>query len=185
MVLKDLSFLSLLLFVFLVGIVFMQVFNAVPVFYKEHLLIDENLIGLLMALNGVLVVLLELPFIHLYENKDKLKLIALGAILLGISYLILLYDKWAGIAVLSMIIFSIGEILTLPFITTTIINRASDSLRGRYLALYGMTFSISHIVAPVLGMQIADNFGFQVLWIVAGLIALLSGIGFLRLTKRI
>lgn len=183
MVLKDYSFLYLLFLVFLIGVVFIQVFNAVPVFYKENLFIDENWIGLLMALNGVLIVVLEVPIIHIYEQKSKLSLITLGSILLGISYLALLYDQWAGIAIISMTILTIGEILTLPFVTTVIINRASDSLRGRYLALYGMTFSMCHIAAPVLGMQVADKFGFSTLWELVGIFALLSGIGFWMLKK--
>jgi len=181
LVFKDKAFLFMVLLVFFIGFIFMQLFNTIPVYFKENLLLNEDNIGLLMAFNGVLVVLLELPIIHLYNNRNKSKLIALGTILLGLSYVILLYEKWAGVAVICLILFTVGEILTLPFITSAIINRASESLRGRYLALYGMAFSVTHIITPIVSLQIAESYEFSTLWIIVGVASIFTAIGFWRL----
>jgi predicted MFS family arabinose efflux permease len=181
LVLKDRVFLLLLLCVFVIACVFMQLFHTFPVFLQRILSLNEGEIGWIMALNGVLVVLLELPLIHLLDKKAKLPLIAFGAILIGLSFLLLNSSLWKGWAVISMAIFSIGEILTLPFITTVIINRASDRLRGRYLALYGMAFSVCHMLAPPLGMQTVAQLGFASLWWLGGLLAIITGFGFAAL----
>ncbi len=164
-VFKDRLFLYFLVIVFVIACVFMQFFNAVPVFFKQELSIQENWIGALMALNGLLIVLFELPIIELFKKKKNMPLISLGCILLGIAYGLLYFDTWQGISALCLVFFTIGEIFVLPYTTTAIMNRAPEHLRGRYLALYGMAFSLCHMVAPVLGLGIADHFGFPILWI--------------------
>ena len=178
LVLKDKMYLFFLGLVFIIGFVFMQLFNSIPVFFKEVSRLEENTIGLLMALNGVLVVLLELPIIELYGKKNKSKLMALGSILLGLCYLVLLYEDSIAIPVLCLVLFSIGEIFTLPFITSAIINRAPESLRGRYLALYGMAFSVTHIITPIISLKIAEVYSFESLWIIVGMVSIIAAYGY-------
>jgi predicted MFS family arabinose efflux permease len=172
-VIKDKAFIGFLFLVFLIACVFMQFFNSLPVFFKQDLFLNENDIGLIMALNGTLVVILELPIIHLLKGRNELKLISLGCILLAICYAVLIFDSWVGISIVCVVFFTIGEILVLPYTTAAIMNRAPEHLRGRYLALYGMAFSLSHMLAPFIGMRIAESFGFGTLWISIALLILI------------
>ncbi|MBL4708225.1 MAG: MFS transporter [Flavobacteriales bacterium] len=181
LVLKDRMFLYFLLLMVFLAIVFMQLFNSLPVFYKKELLFDEDTIGLLMAYSGLLIVVLELPIIHLLEKRNKMSLIALGTILIGFSFFILLFDDSIWIALLGMTILTLGEILSLPFIASVIIDRAPERLRGRYLAFMGMAFSLCHMVAPLIGMQVATHFSFQTLWQLLMAINIAVGISYWQL----
>ena len=71
LVLEDTWFLYFLFLMFFLAIIFMQLFNSLPVYYKNELSFTEDIIGLLMAYNGVLVVILELPMIHYFEKFKK------------------------------------------------------------------------------------------------------------------
>lgn len=165
LVIKDHYFMIFIFLIFIMACVFMQFFNSVPVFFKQNLSLNESDIGLLMALNGILVVILELPMIHLLKGKNEMKLISLGCILLSLCYAVLVFESWAGVTIICLVLFSVGEILVLPYATTAIMNRAPEHLRGRYLAIYGMAFSVCHMLAPFIGLRIAENFSFSVLWI--------------------
>ena len=181
LVMKDRAFLALVSLVFFIGFIFMQLFNTMPVFFKDNMFLDEDEIGLLMGINGVVVILLELPLIHIYENKNKLNLIAFGTFLIGLCYISLLFESIKSISILALVLFTVGEIFTLPFITSAIIDRAPETLRGRYLAFYGMAFSITHIVTPIVSLSIAGKFGFTNLWLFVIFISALTAIGFLKL----
>jgi MFS family permease len=172
-----------MILIFVYGVVFMQYFNSVPVYLKNKLAWSEDYIGMTMALNGFLIVLIEMPFIQLLEKREIFKLMAFGAILSGLSFIILLFGNWIFLIWLATIVFTLGEVISFPFVTTLVINRSSDELRGRYMAMYGMTFSLCHIVAPAFGMFLADNFGFNTLWIVLGILMLLTSVGFMFLKK--
>ncbi len=182
-VFKDRLFLFFLFLVFIMACVFMQIFNVIPVFFKQDMLFTEAQIGYLMAFNGVLIVFIELPLIELMKKRNELKLIASGCILLAISYLILIFDQWSVVAILCLLFFTIGEILILPYTTTAIMNRAPEHLKGRYLAFYGMAFSICHMVAPLMGMNVASAYGFSPLWWLLGSLLIVPVLGFYALRK--
>ncbi len=183
-VLKDHHFLYFLFFIIIMACVFMQFFNSLSVFFKQDLFLREDQIGLLMALNGVLVVIIELPLIHLLEKKNNIKLISLGCLILGASYLVLLYESWVGVSLICLFLFTVGEILTLPFAVSSIINRAPEALRGRYMALYGMAISICQMAAPFIGLKIAYNYGFSHLWLGVAILIVFAALGFWSLRNK-
>jgi predicted MFS family arabinose efflux permease len=170
---KDRPFLVFMFIMFIYGIIFMQFFSSVPVYFKNKLLYSEDYIGVLMALNGLLVVIIELPLIQLIEKKGQMRMMALGTLMVGIAFLLLLPGKFIIFAVLATLIFTLGEVFSLPFATTVVLNRSTDKMRARYMAFYGMTFSLCHIASPAFGMFVADNFSFTVLWILLSLMVIL------------
>ncbi len=184
---KDRKFLLFGLLTLLSAVVFMQLFSTLPVFYKQHFAMNEAQIGSLLALNGLLIALLEMPIIYTLEGKmwRKLTTIAFGTLLIGASYFMLeLAVFWKGILVLSMIVVTFGEIFTMPFSSVFAIERAPVATRGQYMAVYSSTWSIAHILAPVLGMQIASAWGFSTLWYVLTGLCILAFVGYRLLEKQ-
>jgi len=158
----------------LTTIAFMQLFSTLPVFLKQEYDLSDGIIGTLLALNGLVIALVEMPLIYSIEGKFKrMALIRLGAILIGFSFLVLNFGHWFGLLLISILAITFGEISNFPFSNSFAVDRSNESNRGQYMALYSMIFSLSHILAPALGMQLAGHFGFFTLWIVmAGLCAI-------------
>ena len=185
---RDGVYLFFLLMNMLVAIAFMQIFSATPVFFREELALSENLIGLLFAINCLIIVVIEMPLVHALENyRAPLRIIMLGTLLIGCSYLI--FNVELGISgfslgLLSMVLITFGEMFNMPFTNTFAMNRASDHNRGRYMALFAISYSVAHIVAPSLSMQLAENWGFEIMWYVMGGFCLLGTIGFWVLEAR-
>ena len=71
--------------------------------------------------------------------------------------------------------------LSLPFISTLALRLTNDRNRGQYMALFTITCSVSHILAPNLGFQVADRLGFSTLWVLLLLLAVAGAVGFWRI----
>jgi len=164
-VLGDRYMVGFFLLLFVYGLVFMQFFHAIPVYLKQEMGLSERWIGLFMASNGLLVVLFEMPVIHIFDKKNYLKLMSLGSFIVGLSFVVLITGIFP-ILFLTILFFTLGEMISFPFATTLIMNRSSDAMRGRYMAVYGMIFSLSHLISPGFGLSCADHFGFDWLWII-------------------
>jgi len=184
---KDFYFLVFIGFLIFTSLGFMQFFLLIPMYYKEHFMFNESQIGLILALNGMLIVLFEMPLVHRLENKiPKLMLIALGSGLLGLSFLILIpgYTVWY-VAVFSLTILTLGEIFNMPFANSFAMNQASEGRRGQYMALYAMAYSIAHIIAPGMGSFFIQNYGYSSLWTINGLLCMISMVGFYFMQKNL
>lgn len=184
---KDRTFLWFGLLTMMTAIAFMQLFSTIPVFYKRAFGMDEGTIGLLLALNGLLIALFEMPIIYTLEGKlrRKLTIIGYGTLLIGASYFMLEFvGFWQGIAVVSIITITFGEIFTMPFSNVFALERSSAANRGQYMALYSSTWSIAHILAPVIGLQIANAWGFSTLWYLLTGFCLLAFVGYKWLERQ-
>jgi len=185
---KDQKFLIFALLTMISGTVFMQLFSILPVFYKQDFAMNEGQIGMLLAMNGLLIALLEMPIIYTMERRvlRKLSAIGWGAMLIGASFFMLeLAVFWKGILVLSMVVITFGEIFMMPFSNVFAIDRAPVATRGQYMAVYSSTWSVAHIIAPVLGMQIASAWGFSTLWYVLAGLCVLAFMGYKILEKQL
>ena len=168
------------------AVVFMQLFSTLPVFFRQEMLLNEEQIGLLMAINGVLLVLFEMPFVYGVENRfGNLTIIAFGSAMIGLSYVVFnFFGNFMLVAILSMFIISFGEIFKMPFANAFALQRSNPTNRGEYMALYSIAYSVAFIIAPLVGMYIAETMSFSMLWYLSGLLCVVTTIGFLAMEKR-
>ncbi len=173
----------------LYAIAFFQLFTSVPVFLKREWGFTESSIGLLMALNGAIIVLFEMPFMKYMEHFQRyMVMISLGCLFLFAGFGVLLL-KWGvlSIAVIFILLMSMSEMFAMPFMTNYAISRPGEGRRGQYMALYAMAYGIAHIVAPVGSMAVADTFGFQTVYLILALLSILLSLAFYKMqfvTKR-
>lgn len=182
---KDRQYLGFIGLTILFAFCFFQMFTMLPVFYKTQLHISENEIGILMAINGLLIAFIEMVLVYNLERRNTpLKFISYGVWLVAVSYVLfnLLQGRFM-LALLSILIITVGEMLSMPFMNTYWISRSSESNRGQYAALYSMSWATSQIAAPSIGGWIADTYSFNMLFWVLFVTAVITGFGYTRLTS--
>src|SRR6266487_4685996 len=145
---------------------FFQLFTILPVFYKTQWHLNEQFIGILMALNGIIIVLIEMILIYSLEGTRPLTtFIRSGILFVGFGYALTnLLPASAWSAILCVSIITIGEILSLPFMNSFWIKRTSETNRGQYAAMYTIAWSVGQIAAPTLGSQVVQNINYTTLW---------------------
>lgn len=160
----DNIYLMVLFLLFLSGMIFFQIFNSWPLDLKENYGFLENQIGPLMAINAIIIILVEMPLIHKLENHNPIKLVGLGAFLIAFGVGLLPFGTAYAWVAFTVVIWTAGEMLCFPLMIAFIANRSSDANRGKYLGMYNTTFSISMVVSPSLGAWIYDTFSPATLW---------------------
>ncbi len=163
---KNLKYILFLSATFLMGFAFVQWFHSVPVFIKSQWGFDERYIGILMAMNGLIIVLVEMPIVHSIEKAKKIKLSMIsGLLLVGLSFLPFLLPKALVLCFVAMLLLTCGEILFMPLNSSVALNMSPVNKRGDYMAWYSMTWSLTHIAGPAIGLGFAAKFGYSSLWI--------------------
>lgn len=182
---QDRFFMVFLLIICLLAFAFLQLFYTIPVYFKQEFGLDEGEIGLLMALNGTIIVFIEMPLVYLIEKRYKnFSSMALGAVLIGLGFAVFIIPSiWIGIAILSSILLTLGEIFYMPFASAFVAERSTEANRGQYMALYTMAWATASVVAPMSGLYISEHFGFNSLWAILLALGLIGGFGFWYLGK--
>ena len=114
-----------------------------------------------------------MPLIKWLENTKYTKsgLIFFGAILTGLSFIILNFTNWSGILIIAMFLMTLGEMIAFPFSNAFAMQRAKRGNQGEYMALYSMSFSVASIFGHNAGLQIVANLGFDNTWYIMTVLA--------------
>ena len=184
---SDHAFIIFLVAMMLFGIVFLQYFSTITIYYKDVHMLTELQIGLILGLNGFLIFIFEMPLIKWLENTKytKLKLMVFGAVLTGLSLLILNFTTWSGILVVGMLLMTFGEMIAFPFSNAFAVERAKKGKQGEYMALYSISFSIAHIFGHNAGLQMTAALGYNTTWYIITIIALICAFILLVLNRKL
>jgi LPXTG-motif cell wall-anchored protein len=183
---RDVPYLVFILLVALYGVCFFQLFASVPQYFDTVCHYSEDTIGLLLGLNGLLVVLIEMPLVTYLEKEKKLfRYIIIGVLCLPVSFAILKFGEGMLLpAIAYTVIITLSEIYAMPFMMNYSLSRPKKERQGQYSALYSIAYGVSNIVAPVLGLGLANRYGFNTMFYVLIGLSILAAIGFILLKKK-
>ncbi len=173
---KDRKFLLFIILVFFFALCFFQLFTTIPVFFKENFHLSLFFIGMIMALNGMIIALFEMITIFGLEGRrPSLHFISSGVLLVSVSFLLLNLPpiNYGIIAVLSMLFLTFGEILAMPFMNAYWIARTVQNNRGQYAALYSVSWAFAQTIGPYAGSLVAGHYGYKMLWFLVSSVCLL------------
>ena len=179
---RDPWFLALFGLTFLMVIGFVQLFNTFPLYMRNVYSLKESMIGLLLSINTLIIVFFEMILLERLKHRKINHLVAMGALLLGGGFALMPLGKgfaWAGFTV---IVWTFGEMLSMPALTTMVANHAPDACRGRYMGMFSLAFALGFLVGPALGAWVYGNLGPNWLWYGQGLLGILLFFAFRRLS---
>ncbi|HEY6196581.1 MAG TPA: MFS transporter [Candidatus Eisenbacteria bacterium] len=181
---RDRVFVRLLALSFLFALVFMQNLSTFPLAMAANG-IDPATFGVILALNGVLIVLLQ-PFLApALASRNRSHTIALGSVFAGIGFGLNALARTAPIYALGVILWTLGEIGVLPVANALVADLAPAQIRGRYQGAYSLSFGLAVCAAPALGSLVLERLGGSALWGGCFVLALGVALGHLGLERRL
>jgi MFS family permease len=168
----DRRFVRLVAATFMVGLVFMQMLSTLGVDIQAGGGSNE-LYGLILGLNGALIVLGEIPLSGWTQRLPMRPVMAAGFALIGLGATAYAWADSAWEYALGMAVSTCGEMLSMPVALAYLTRLAPEHMRGRYLGLYGLTWAAALACGPSLGMAL---FAWQpaALWTGCGLVGVIA-----------
>ena len=183
MVLGDKVFLAFCFLLILIQIVYSQMESTLPVYLNKSYGVTEQWYGLLMSTNAVVVVLFQFAITRKTAQYDKSVMMAVGSLFFAVGFGMFGFVSILPLFFLAQVIWTIGEMITIPVGQAFVADIAPEAMRGRYMGFYGVAFSIGFGVGPLLGGAIMDGIGGQYIWYGAFILSLLVVGGFLALKR--
>ncbi len=171
-ILADRGFLLFLGAILIGAAIYMQNVSTFPLHVRAAGF-STSVYGGLQALNGVIVVLLELPITAWTGRRSRTRMVALGSLLIGVSFATLTVAVSIPALAAMVLIWTLGEIISSPVSSAFVADRSPEHTRGRYQASLGVMFALGAVVGPTLGTA-AYAFNPDVLWVGCGLAGVLS-----------
>lgn len=182
---RDVPYLFFVLLCMFYAISFFQIFNGIPLYYKDVYFKPEQAIGLLLGLNGLIVFIFEMVTVNTIENKWRpARLIVSGSIMLSVSFFLYTITHSNIILIISMILMSFSEIFAMPFMVSHAVKRSKPETRGSYIAAYTIVWSLALIISPSISTQIITHYNYETLWYVMSIFCLLTALGFAVVMKK-
>jgi MFS family permease len=163
---SDVGLLLILAVVFLTAVVYMQNASTFPIHVRD-LGFSAATYGLLQAMNGILVVLFELPISSWTQHRPRTRMIALGALLNGLGFTVLVLVRSVPGLALMVVVWTAGEIVESPATSAFIADRAPDHARARYQGALGMMYAVAAVIGPIAGTGVY-HLSPDALWIACG-----------------
>jgi MFS family permease len=163
---------------------------AVPPFLVDNLHAPAWGFSLLFTLNTIMVVVLQVPLMHLLGTMRRTRGIVLGGLSYAFSYL--LFAAVVGVPrlllmpalVLTMVIYTLAEMFLSPTSYSLALALAPEQARGRYMALLSLGGSLAFTLAPVL-FTFLLTLSASFFWLVLAGITTAAALGVLLLERRL
>lgn len=177
-VLKDFAFMAFIVATILMSSVYQQMYNSLSVFLRDNHNVNPQGYGFLMTTSAITVILFQFWVSRNIKHRPPFLIMAIGTLfyMLGFSMFGLVSLYWLFMS--AIVIITIGEMLIMPTSQTLAANFAPVEMRGRYMAIFGMTWLLPSTFAPMLAGLVLDNLNPNLLWYIGGVLCASAAFAF-------
>ncbi|WP_328686837.1 MFS transporter [Streptomyces caniferus] len=126
------------------------------VYAVDNLDVGAWIVGVIVVLNAVMVALLQTLASRWIESRRPVTVLVLALLCNAAAFAVfgtlLVLPGWAVIAgmLIAMVLYTVGEMLSSPPTSELSVVMAPEHLRGRYLGVYQLSWSVGGAAAPAL-----------------------------------
>ncbi|MFC0847580.1 MDR family MFS transporter [Streptomyces noboritoensis] len=162
-VFRDGRFMGVVGLSFLISLIFQQGYVGLPVAMGADGFSSADF-GLAIAVNGVLIVAVQIPVTRAIEHRDPRRLLIVSSLLAGYGFGLTAFAGSVGVYALTICVWTLAEIVNSPTQTGLVVRLSPVHGRGRYQGVYTMSWSVAALVAPLMSGFVVDHFGADWLW---------------------
>jgi len=184
-VLRDRAFVAFIFAATLMGLVYLQMYNSLSVFLRDSHGITPQGYGFLLTSSAITVILFQFWTTRRIKSKPPFLMMALGTLfyMVGFSMFGVVSAYWLFAS--AIVIITIGEMIIMPTSQALAANFAPEDMRGRYMAVFGLTWMVPATLGPGAAGVILDNYNPNLLWYIGGVLCLVSALAYYVLHLRI
>jgi len=177
----DGTYMAFVLTAALMNLVYLQMYSTLSVFLRDVHSVPTQGYGFLMSANAVLVVLMQFWVTRRIRPYPPMIMMAVGTVLYMIGFSAFGFVSAYPAFLAAMLIITVGEMIVMPVSNALVARLAPPDMRGRYIAIAGLSWEIPSAVGPLAAGLILDNYNPNLVWYAGGALALVASLGFLVL----
>jgi MFS family permease len=187
-VFRDMAFMAFMVASILMLIVYQQMYGTLSVYLRDNHNINPQGYGFLMTSSAITVVLFQFWVSRLIKVRPPFLMMAFGTVFYIIGFALFGVFTTYILFVLNIVIITIGEMIVVPTSQALAANFAPEEMRGRYMAVFGLSWALPATIGPGAAGYIIDNFNPNLLWYLGGALCAVAALAYyalhLRLSKR-
>ncbi len=182
-VFRDIPFVAFIFVSIMMTLVYMNMNTTLGVFLRDSHGIPEIGYGYLISMNAIIVVFLQFWVARKLERFKPMLMMAVGSALYAIGFAMYGFISTYLMFAVAMVVITVGEMIVSPFQQALVASFAPEEMRGRYMAISGLTWGIAFAAGPYFAGWVMDNLNPNLLWVGCGALGTLATIGFVVLDK--
>jgi MFS family permease len=184
-VLRDFAFMAFLVASILMLVVYQQMYNSLPVYLRDIHGFTPQAYGFLLTSSAIIVVLFQFWVTRITKRRPAFLMMALGTVFYVVGFSMFGFISVYALFILAAVVITIGEMIVVPTSQTLAANFAPVDMRGRYMAVFGLSWAVPSTIGPGLAGLILDNFNPNLLWYMGGALCIISALGYYVLHLRL
>lgn len=165
------------------GMAYSLLMFLLPVYAKENFGVRESQYGFILMTNALMVVLFQYAVTRVTARHPPLPVLAAGSLFYALGTFSVAWGWNFATFLVSMVILTVGEMIMIPSSTAYTANLAPPDMRGRYMSVYGLTWSLAFGVGPVLGGLLNDRLAPVAIWYGGLVLGSAAALAFYRMAK--
>ena len=184
-VFKDIAFMAFMVAGMLMLIVYQQMYGSLSVYLRDNHNINPSGYGFLMTTSAITVVIFQFWVSRLIKYRPPFLMMAIGTIFYMIGFTLFGIVTVYVLFALNIVIITVGEMIVVPMSQAIAANFAPETMRGRYMAIFGLSWAIPSTIGPGAAGYILDHYNPNLLWYIGGAICGLSVLAYYFLHLRL
>lgn len=184
-VLRDFAYVAFLVASILMGIVYQQMYNSLSVYLRDNHGISPQGYGFLLTTSAITVILFQFRTTRLIKKYPAFIMMALGTLFYMVGFGMFGFVTAYWLFAAAIVIITIGEMVIMPTASALATNFAPEDMRGRYMAVFGVSWALPATVGPSAAGLILDNFNPNLLWFIGAGLCAISILSFYLLHLRL
>lgn len=177
-VLRDYAYVAFLGVSMLMGIVYQQMYNTLSVYLRDNHGIKAQGYGFLLAVSAIIVILFQFQTTRVIKKYPTFIMMALGTFFYMVGFGMFGFVTVYWLFAAAIVIITIGEMVIMPTASALATILAPEEMRGRYMAVFGLSWTLPATIGPSAAGIILDNFNPNLLWYLGAGLCALSVFGF-------
>lgn len=181
---KDKLFMGFIVVSILMLLVYQQMYSTLSVYLRDVHQIPTTQYGYLLSASAILVVLTQFWVTSQTKKFAPMLTMAVGCAFYMVGFGMIGFIQAFWLFVLSILIITVGEMIVVPVSQALVAHFAPEEMRGRYMAVSSVSWSIPSTIGPAAAGLILDNYDPNWVWYAGGIICAVAVLGYLMLHAR-
>jgi MFS family permease len=182
--LRDWIYMFFLLVTILSLMVYVQINSTLSVFLRDVHGVSPRGFGYILSFSAGMVVLFQFWVTRRISKRPPMALMAVGTLFYALGFALYGFVSTYLLFITAICIITLGEMIVVPTSQALVARLAPEDMRGRYMALYGLSWLLPTALGPLVAGVIMDQYDPNWVWYASGIVSLIAVSGYIFLFFR-